>query len=470
MRQTREGMRVAAGWLVAALLFVGPALGAEPEAQQSPQTAPAAKSAEELTREVAALRAEIEALKAARAAADLAEIERRVDLLAAEIEKLKLAEAAPTAVADAAVPGLGPAASKVYRTADGLSIGGYGEMLYQSFDGTRDDGSPSGRDDRLDFLRAVVYFGYKWSDEWLFNSEIEFEHAEAGDGENGEVAVEFAYLERRIRPEVNVRAGLLLLPMGLVNELHEPTVFLGARRPEVERVILPTTWRENGLGLVGEVGPFAYRTYVVNGMKAEGFSAGGLRSGRQGGSEALAEDFAWTGRLDWTATPGLLAGASAYWGKSGQTLEDEAGRIGVGTSLLEGHLQWQPGGFDLRALWVRAELDDVARLNRALGLTGSRSVGERLEGYYLQAGYDLGTLFGGGRQSLTPFARWEAYDTQARVPAGFARDPANDVEVLTIGIDWKPIAPLVFKADWQDFDNGAGTAVDQFNLALGYVF
>ena len=461
MRRLRDGSRLAAAAMVAAafLWMVPPATA---------QEATAPKSAEELAREVAELRAEIEALKAAREAADWAELERRIDLLAAEIEKLKLGESAPAA--DATLPGSGPAASKVYRVAEGLSIGGYGEMLFQSFDGRRDDGSPSGRSDRVDFLRAVVYFGYKWSDDWLFNSEIEFEHAQAGDGENGEVSVEFAYLERRIRPEVNFRAGLLLLPMGFVNELHEPTVFLGARRPDVERVILPTTWRENGLGILGEVGPFAYRTYLVNGMSAEGFSASGLRSGRQGGSEALAESLAWVGRLDWSATPGLVAGVSAYVGESGQGLEDDAGSLGVSTRIVDGHVEWRARGFDLRALWTRADLGDVARLNRALGLAGARSIGERLEGYYLQAGYDFGARLGSGRQSLTPFVRWESFDTQARVPAGFAANPANDVEILTLGLDWKPIGSVVFKIDWQDIDNAAGTGTDQFNLALGYVF
>ncbi len=464
-----ECRKVAAAGVAAALFWLGATAGAQPPAPTEASNATAtAKSAEELTRAVAELRAEIEALKAAKAASDLAEIERRIDLLAAEIERLKLGAAAP--VVGASVPGLGPAASKVYRVADGLSIGGYGEMLYQSFDGSRDDGSRSGRSDRLDFLRAVVYFGYKWSDDWLFNSEIEFEHAQAGDGKKGEVAVEFAYVERRIRPELNVRAGLLLLPMGLVNELHEPTVFLGARRPEVERLILPTTWRENGLGLTGEAGPLAYRTYLVNGMDAAGFSASGLRSGRQGGSEALAEDLAWVGRLDWAATPGLLAGLSAYVGDSGQVLKDAAGAIGVGTRLVAGHLEWRARGFDLRGLWARADLDDVARLNRALGLAGNRSVGERLEGFYLQAGYDVGALLGSGRQSVTPFVRWESFDTQARVPAGFASNPANDVEILTLGLDWKPIGQVVFKVDWQDVDNTAGTGVDQLNLALGYVF
>jgi hypothetical protein len=391
----------------------------------------------------------------------LSELERRIEILAAELERLELGEVAIRA--DEGVHGLGPAASKIYRRDEGLSIGGYGEVLYQNFDSERDDGSPSGAEDEVDFLRAIVYFGYKFNDRFLFNSEIEIEHAD-------EAFVEFAYLDYLWRPEANLRAGLVLIPMGFVNELHEPTVFLGAKRPDVEQVIIPTTWRENGFGLFGEAGQLSYRTYVVNGLRGEGFSAGGLRGGRQKGSHALAEDFAWVGRLDWTPTPGLVVGGSAYVGGSGQGLEDPNGRtIGLDTTLLEGHAEWRWRGLELRALYTTAELDDVAALNRAKGLTGAASVGEELSGFYLQAGYDVLAARGSERQ-LIPYVRFEEYDTQEAVPAGFAENPATDVESLTLGLAFKPIDQIIVKADFQDYDNGAGTATDQFNVALGYIF
>lgn len=431
-----------------------------------------------LAAEVAELKAALAALQAKAAppppsappAPELAELARRIDLLAADLEQMRLGESALAAVADAGTAGFGPAASKVYAVEQGLSIGGYGEMLYQGFAGQRDDGAASGRKDELDFLRAVLYFGYKWNDDWLFNSEIEWEHAKAGEGQRGEVAVEFAYLDRRIRPEVNARAGLLLVPMGFINELHEPTTYLGARRPGIEQAILPTTWRENGAGIFGELGPITYRAYLMNGLEAERFAASGLRSGRQNGAKALAENLTWVGRIDWTAIPGFVAGVSGYVGDSAQGLADTTGELSVDTRLLEAHVEWRGGGAELRGLWVEGDLDGVARLNGKLGLTGNRSVGEELSGYYVEAGYDVLALVAGSRQSLVPFARWESYDTQAAVPAGFARNPANEIETLTVGINWKPIEQLIFKADWQDIDNGAGTGVDQFNLALGYIF
>ncbi len=434
-----------------------------------------------LEREVAGLRAQVEALLATRPPAaettpegvvapappDTAELARRLEVLAAELERLRLGPAAVAATEGE--HGLGVAASKVYHAEQGLSIGGYGELLYQDFDERRDDGAPSGRSDEIDFLRAVVYVGYKFTDRWLFNSEIEFEHASTGA--EGSVSMEFAYLDYLARPAANGRVGLVLVPMGFVNELHEPPIFLGARRPDIERVLLPTTWRENGFGLFGELAGWSYRVYLVDGLDASGFSAGGLRGGRQQGSEALAEDFAWVGRLDYVGLPGLLAGASLYWGDSGQGLETPAGLpVDAGTTLAEGHLEWRWRGLELRGLWVRGEIADAAALNEALGLTGEESVGERLSGHYLQAGYDLAAAFDGISGALIPYLRLEAYDTQEEVPARFLDDPARDVESWTLGLAYKPIDALVFKADLQDYDNEAGTAVDQFNVAIGYLF
>jgi len=463
-------------------------LAAPVRAETAPPVTPANVEAElrRLAAEVAELRAALAALAETAAGKvsatppvatpesatpDLAELARRIDLLAAELEEIRLGSSAPTATVETAgVAGLAPAASKIYSVGQGLSIGGYGEMLYQGFAANRDDGAASGRKDELDFLRAVLYFGYKWNDDWLFNSEIEWEHAKAGEGQRGEVAVEFAYLERRIRPEVNARGGLLLVPMGFINELHEPTTYLGARRPGIEQAILPTTWRENGAGIFGEVGPISYRTYFMNGLEAERFAASGLRSARQNGAKAVAENFAWVGRIDWTAIPGFVAGVSGYVGDSAQGLADSAGELSVDTRLLEAHVEFRSGGFEVRGLWVEGDLDGVARLNARLGLTGNRSVGEELSGAYIEAGYDVLARVAASRQSLVPFVRWESYDTQAAVPAGFARNPASDIETLTVGVNWKPIEQLIFKADWQDVDNGAGTGVDQFNLALGYIF
>lgn len=422
---------------------------------------------DEMERQIEALKAQIAEMKAGgeEPAGDrVTELERRLEVLAQEIEKMRIGEAA--AEADTSTYGFGPAASKVYRTERGLSIGGYGELLYQNFSTDRDNGTASGRTDTFDVLRGVMYFGYKFNDRWLLNTEIEYEHA------GSEVAVEFAYVDYLWRPELNVRGGLVLIPMGFLNELHEPTVFLGARRPDIENAIIPSTWREGGVGIFGDLGPFTYRTYIVDSLRGAGFTSGGLRGGRQKGNQAKAEDFSWTGRLDFTGVPGLLVGGSAYIGDSGQDLVTTGaspGRdIALGTEIFEGHLEWRWQGLEFRALGVQASLDDVADLNRALNLTGTASVGEKLKGYYLQLGYDV--LAGRGERSLTPYARWETYNTQDEVPAGFAASRATDVESLTLGVAFQPIDHLVVKVDHQDYDNAAGTGVDQFNVLLGWIF
>jgi len=420
---------------------------------------------ERLAAEVAALRAELAARQ--EPSSELAELERRIEALAAEIESLRLGEA--TSEADRSDHGLGPAASKVYRVGKGLSVGGYGELVYQNFDERRDSGSPSGRTDEFDFLRGVFYFGYKFDPRWIFNSEIEYEHAQAGEGKKGEVSVEFAALEYHWRPALNARAGLLLVPLGLINELHEPTVTLGTRRPLTETAIIPSTWRENGAGIFGDAGPISYRAYVLNGFDAGGFSAAGLRGGRQSGSQAKAEDFAVALRADWTAVPGLLVGAGLYDGGAAQNLATD-----TKVRIWEAHADWKWRGLWVRGLAARADLGGVARLNRLRGLGGEASIGERLAGHYVEIAYDLAGVLRGGRgtrrSQVMPFLRWETIDTQARVPAGFRRAAANDRDSLTVGLSYLPIDRVVLKLDYQDFDDRAGAGVDQINLSLGYVF
>jgi len=432
---------------------------------------------DELEARIAELERLLAELRAAEGGVDpgrLAELERQIRILADEIEDLKLGEA--EVAEDGATRGLGPSASKVYRATRGVSIGGYGEILYESFDSEQEDGTPSADTDVLDFLRAVLYFGYKFNDRILFNSEIEYEHATTG--RNGEVSVEFAYLDFMFNDAANLRAGLLLLPMGFINELHEPPIFLGARRPNVDRFLLPTTWRENGVGVYGEHGPLDYRVYVTNSLaavggtssQAAGFDAEGIRDGRTSGSESAAEDLAVTARLDWQARPWLLFGGSVFSGDAGQGRTTPTGEvIGANTTIWELHGQARWRGLRGRALYVGTRIDDVAEINAAQGFTGDESVGERQYGYYAEIGYD--TLSTSEmEQELIPYLRYERYDTQDRVPAGFAANPANDVTVTTVGVAWLPILNVALKADYNRIENEARTGVDQINIALGFMF
>jgi len=403
------------------------------------------------------------------------EIERRIEALTLEIEELRLGSDV-VARADTSMLGLGPAASKVYGVQQGVSIGGYGEFLYENFSKSRDDGAPSGISDRADALRAIIYVGYKFDNRFLFNSEIELEHASTGQA--GEVSLEFAYLDYRLTPRFGLRAGLLLSPMGFVNELHEPPIFLGARRSETESRIIPTTWSETGLGVFGQTDALAYRVYLMSSLDgvgegssgASGFGAFGLRGGRQKGSKAIAESFSVVSRLDWTGGLGFTAGSSLYAGDSGhgRALPDGT-PVDVRTVIWEGHAQYRLRGLEVSGLLAVAGVDDVTALNELKGLTGSESVAERLWGGYLELGFDvLGARSTTHR--LIPFVRYEALNTQSRVPDGFNPDPASDGTIVTLGISWNPLPQIVGKLDYQRIDNDALSGVDQLNLALGYLF
>jgi hypothetical protein len=449
-------------------LIAVPAFAQTGSAAPASNPAPDTGRLDQLEREVAELKAQIAGLKNGPSdTGRIAELERKVEVLAGEIEKMRIGEAAQATVSE---NGLGPAASKVYHAERGLSIGGYGEVFYQRFQkgGPKSDPA-SEKTSEVDLRRAVLYFGYKFDDKWLLNSEVEYEHGLGAE-------VEFAYLDYLWKPQMSFRAGRLLLPVGLINELHEPTVYLGANRPDIETLIIPSTWREDGFGLFGQAGPFSYRTYLVAGFNAEGFTDQGLVEGRQEGVQSKADDIAWVGRLDYTGVPGLLAGGSVYTGNSGQGIRNGTGRrLGVATKLYEGHLEWKWRGLEFRVLGVESTLGDVAALNAALGRTGEASIGSKLQGYYVQLGYDLlagvGAGVGGhGGRSLTPYARYESYDTQKEVPAGFRRNPANDVSSLTLGVAFKPIDQIVLKADYQKYDNAAKTGVDQVHVLLGYIF
>lgn len=405
------------------------------------------------------------------------ELRRQLEVVLLEIERMRLGRDVAVQ-ADTSIFGLAPAASKVYQVDEGVSIGGYGEILYESFAAERQDGQPASSTDQLDALRGIIYVGYKFNDRLLFNSEVEFEHGSTGQA--GSASLEFAYLDYRLSDDFGLRGGLLLTPMGFLNEIHEPPTFLGTTRPATEQQIIPSTWRESGLGFFGGAGDFEYRAYAINGLdgvgggtsNAGGFSASGLRGGRQKGSKAVAEDFAAVGRLDYVGAPGLLVGSSLYVGESGQNnLLPVAGAepIGARTLIWEGHAQYRANGWDLRGLYALADLTDVAELNQARGLSGSASIGERLFGWYLQAGYDV-LRAADTEDQVLPYVRWERLNTQAEVPAGFSSDPANERTVVSLGAAWKPITRVTLKADYQIHRNEAETGVNQFNVALGYLF
>jgi hypothetical protein len=445
---------------VTALLLAAPAAAVEPEADGDPD----------------ALRSRDDRIE---------DLERKLDLLTDELARVRDQVAVPEETELKAAYGLGPAASKVYGTERGLSIGGYGEWFYRNFIGDSGSGSDSvdgvsisdQQLDRADALRLVTYIGYKFSESIVFNSEIEYEHAFIGEGTesaaSGEVRVEFAALDFFWKDWANARGGVVLLPMGFLNEVHEPPFYFGVGRPETEVRIIPSTWSEMGLGLFGDLGEdLHYRAYVVNGFNARGFSDAGIRDGRQNANRALAEDLAFVGRLDWTPTPEWLIGGSFYYGDSGQ--DQELGDVsipGAGLTVVEGHLQWRHEQWQARALFAYNQLSDARDLNVALGRALNRPIAEKMLGGYVEIAYDVWPdLFDSFERSLSPFLRIEYVDTQYDVPSGYEANRRNSYWLYTPGIQFKPHPNVVLKLEYRNFDPRDGERPDELSFGMGFAF
>lgn len=405
----------------------------------------------------------------------IADLERKLDTLASELDRVRTQVAVPEETELKSTYGLGPAASKIYGIERGLSIGGYGEANYTNFiaDENEDDF------DRADFLRNVLYVGYKFNESIVFNSEIEFEHGSTSDVGNGAgagtVSVEFAALDFFWKEWANFRAGMLLLPVGFLNEVHEPPFFFGVIRPEVERRIIPTTWRENGVGIFGKLGEsIEYRSYVTTGFNAQEFSDSGIRGGRQKGNRALAEDLAWTTRLDWTpeALPGLLFGGSFYVGDSGQDQKIDGEDVPDSRLwLAELHAEYERGPWHFRSLAAFSRLSDTQELNEVLGRDVDRPIAEAMLGGYAEAAYDLWpALFGNHDKSFEPFVRVEYVDTQFEVDRSFEANEMNTYWVFTPGLQFKPHPNVVLKAEYRNLRAFGGNRGDELSLGMGYAF
>jgi hypothetical protein len=407
----------------------------------------------------------------------ISDLEATVDVLASELSKAIADETVPEEKLES-VWGFGPAASKVYRKDHGLSIGGYGEYRIRTFVGDGSDGLAT----EADALRAVLYVGYKFSEKWIFNSELELEHGSTEA--NGAFSLEFATLDWRAFENHGARAGMVLIPMGFINEIHEPTFFYGNARPEVERQIIPSTWREVGGGIFGQFadGRISYRMYGVNGFDATGFSVSGLRGGRQKGSEALANQWAFVGRTDVDVIDGLSLGGSVYVGPSGQkqTLDDDddvnTPEVPVPdtlTTIYELHAEYKAYGVSLRGLFTQAFLKDTGALNRVLGNTNTAGdmIASRMLGAYGEIGYDVMPLvWKSTKASVEPFFRYERLDTQNGMSPSDARNANYVRDIYTAGIQVKPIPNVVFKVDYRNIKPKAGVVANQVEIGAGYVF
>lgn len=340
-----------------------------------------------------------------------------------------------------------------------LQFHGYGEFHYNNPEtGTMDQSATSS----ADVHRFVLGWTYEFTPAFRLDAEIDYEHAAR------EIELEYAHIDYDMSPTMSLRVGSLLMPVGPLNEFHEPPLFYSVERPYVQRSIIPTTWQENGIGVVGRAanGSLGYRGYLVTGLNAVNFTgAEGIREGRSGSSEAKAEDLAGVARLEYATTAGLSLGASGYYGgadQSGLGLGD----VKVGMVALDA--RFRRGGIDLRGVFARDFLDGA---DSVAAVTGE-NVGEAMQGFYAEAAYDLlhRDANPDARRSLFLFARYERFDTNAEMPTGLTANPAFDREVITGGVAYLPIEKLSFKADFEHWEDGTEATLNRINLGAAFLF
>jgi hypothetical protein len=327
-----------------------------------------------------------------------------------------------------------------------VHIGGYGELHYNNWE------YPDGSKFReLDFHRFVLFFGYDFSDSIRFHSEIEIEHAfveDTDDGSNpGAVELEQAYVEFDLTDNMETKGGLFLMPVGIINETHEPTTFYGVERNPVETRIIPTTWWEGGAALTGRFGGsgVSYDLTITSGLDG----GTNIRGGRQKVAKATANDLAYTGRLKYTGMPGLeLAATAQYQANMAQSLDPD---IGAGV-LLTTHAIWNISRFQVRALYASWDIDVAS------SAAADEQARDKQDGYYLEGSWKF-------IPSTGVFARYDVWDN------GGLGD--TEKTQANVGINYWPHEGVVIKFDIQRQDHGAANAADEadgFNIGIGYAF
>jgi hypothetical protein len=346
------------------------------------------------------------------------------------------------------------------------TLGGYGEIHYNN---------PTGPDSPgiVNLARFVVFLSHQFNEKIALRSELEVEDAKVEAGHDaGEVSVEQVYLDYQLSPAATFRAGLILAPIGILNETHEPTTFNGVERPAFDNDVIPTTWRELGVGVVGKIGStsgVSYRAYLLNGLLASGFTAEeGIREGRQEGQLASFANPSLTGRLEW-ARPGLRLGGSFWYG--GTANEDSL--LGTGTfdnavTVVSADAQYDVGPFMFRGVLANIGISDAEAINAAFG----GQVASRIAGGYVEAAYNLlAALAPQSSQRLNAFIRHERFNTQAGIPDGVTRDDALARRITTLGLTYKPLYNVAFKGDYQLRRNKAGIDEGEvLSLGVGYQF
>ncbi len=353
----------------------------------------------------------------------------------------------------------------------GFSIGSYGEAHYNA---PIEKGKF--RNGTADLHRVIIYMGYRFNSKLQFFTEIEVEHI-------NEISIEQASINYKFNSAINFKAGVLLIPMGYVNEFHEPTLFNGVERPAVDKYIIPTTWRELGIGFTGlfKKQSLKYQLYMVNGFKSfdgTGKLSGksGIRGARQKASNAIVRTPSFTGKIVYFGVKGLKLGLSGYYGKTESTLYDgidrnnqglvaQADSSVVGLAMASVNLDYSFKNFLFRGEGIFTSMTNTDQYNAFTG----NDVAEEITGYYGELSYSYGLKK--GYPKFIPFVRYENYDTHAKVNRNMTRNSSYKIEVLTAGLGFQLTPGTIFKADFQWLKNGANPRpTNMLNVGFGYWF
>lgn len=339
----------------------------------------------------------------------------------------------------------------------GVTIGGYAQIDYNEPEGTQPG--------LLDVHRLVMFLGYKYNDKVSFISEIEVEHA-------NEIALEQAYLKYEVKQNFNVLAGIILVPMGIINEYHEPPTYYGVERPNVDTYIVPTTWRELGVGISGKIdaASLKYQAYIFNGFKSFENSTGslkginGLRNGRQEGMESMINSPNFSAKLDYYGIAGLRLGLSGYFGKT-QTDNTAITASTVGVSMIGLDARYRYNHLEFRSQFIYTSLSNTAQYNT---LTGN-DLGAAMFGFYGEIAYNFNLA---NEQQLTPFFRYEKYNTQLKTAGNLIANKAYDRNEMLVGLNYKITEGAAFKVDYQFLDNAllGNVTAKQFNAGVAVWF
>lgn len=370
-----------------------------------------------------------------------------------------------------------------FRSAEGSSIrtsvGGYGEMHVR--------GTTSGREGERswtgDIARLVIFVAHPFNDKIRAYTEVEFEHALACATCRGAAEIEQAYIDWKLLGDrIGLRSGLVLVPMGIINQWHEPPVFHGVVRPKVETVIIPSTWREITAGAFGEPLPgLHYELYAMTGLSPLGVTAGGLGGARQNGSFASVNAWAAVGRVEYEPLLGVVLGASGYASDAGANahvyLRDHT-RVNLSYPVLGFSLdaRFRRAGLEWKMLYAEFHMPESGALMHTFDAASvplfpntTSPLPTVVRGAYVEGAYDVLRLLDVSHQ-LLPFARIEYYDTQAAVPEGFDPNPTYSVREYTFGASYRPIQQLVFKADYQLRNRRLGKDETQANFGIGFMY